>query len=91
MIGQCPAISPNETVAARNGSAEATTTKLVALFKMTASSPRKQNRLISNGSRNSAPPRPIKPPNVLARAKRWQQADGEAQGGAACTRKVWNA
>ena len=48
MIHQCAPSSANETVGARNGSAVATTTKLMALFRMTASSPRKRNRLISN-------------------------------------------
>jgi hypothetical protein len=35
---------------------------------MTASNPRKQKRLMSNGKRNSAPPRPIKPPSVPIKA-----------------------
>jgi hypothetical protein len=67
MIGQCDPISEKGTVLARNDSAVATTTRLVALFRMTASSPRKRNRLMSRGSRNSAPPRPIKPPSVPMR------------------------
>ena len=37
MIGQCAAMSPKVTVPARNGSAVATTTRLVALLRMTAS------------------------------------------------------
>ena len=47
----------------RNGSALTTTTKLIALFKITASSAAKRNKPIRNGKRNSAPPRPISPPS----------------------------
>jgi hypothetical protein len=42
MIGQCKPTSENGTVLARNGSAVATTTRLVALLRMTASKPRKR-------------------------------------------------
>lgn len=45
------------------GSAAATTTRLAALFKITASRAANRNRPIRNGRRNSAPPRPIKPPS----------------------------
>ena len=39
-----------------------TTIRLIALFMITACRAAKPNRPMSNGSRNSAPPRPIKPP-----------------------------
>jgi len=52
------------TAAARNGKAEATTTRLIDLLRITACSAANRNAPISSGSRNSAPPRPIKPPNA---------------------------
>jgi hypothetical protein len=64
MIGQLAAIAETGTVAARNGNADAATSRLIALFRITASSAANRNTLISKGSRNSAPPRPIKPPRV---------------------------
>jgi hypothetical protein len=48
----------------RKGSDEATTTRLIALLRITAWSAPKPNTLISNGSRNSAPPRPMRPPKI---------------------------
>jgi hypothetical protein len=50
MMGQFAPTAENGTTPARNGTAEATTTKLVALLRMTASRPRNQNRLIRTGS-----------------------------------------
>ena len=62
MIVQWLARSVKETVVARNGRAVATTTKLVALLRMTASRAAKRNNPISNGKRNSAPQ--VTPPKV---------------------------
>ena len=53
---QCVANSENGTVPARNGKADVTTTRLIALLRMTASRAAKRNAPISNGKRNSAPP-----------------------------------
>ncbi|MEU0255746.1 hypothetical protein ABZ299_25355 [Streptomyces sp. NPDC006184] len=44
--------------------ASKTTTRLIALFKMTAESAANPKRLISSGRRNSAPPSPIIPPST---------------------------
>lgn len=44
--------------------AKNTTTKLIILFKITASSGGNLKKFINIGRRNSAPPRPISPPNV---------------------------
>ena len=52
------------TVAARNGNAVATTTRLIALLTMTASSAAKRNAPINSGRRNSAPPSPMRPPRA---------------------------
>ena len=62
MIGQLAATASNGTAAPRNGKAEATTTRLIALFRITACSALKRNAPISSGNRNSAPPKPISPP-----------------------------
>lgn len=62
MIGQCGVIWSNGTATSRAGRAVATTSRLMALFKMTACRARNPNSPISSGSRNSAPPRPIIPP-----------------------------
>lgn len=64
MIGQWVKTSESGTVPARNGSAVATTTRLMALFRITASSAAKLNHPIRTGSRNSAPPSPMRPPKV---------------------------
>ena len=61
---QCVANSENGTVPARNGKADVTTTRLIALLRMTASRAAKRNAPISNGKRNSAPPSPINPPSA---------------------------
>ncbi|KFC64885.1 hypothetical protein FG93_05175 [Bosea sp. LC85] len=68
MTGQCAATSVAGTVPARKGRADATTTRLIALLRMTASSAPNRNAPISKGRRNSAPPSPISPPNVPMRA-----------------------
>ena len=41
-----------------------TTTRLIALFRITAASAANPKSPISNGSRNSAPPSPIIPPST---------------------------
>ena len=64
MIGQCAATLAKGTVAARNGKAEATTTRLIALLRITACSAANRNAPISSGNRNSAPPKPIRPPSA---------------------------
>src|SRR6516164_3991050 len=64
MIGQWAATLAKGTVAARNGRAEATTTRLIALLRITASSAANRNAPISSGNRNSAPPKPIRPPSA---------------------------
>ena len=64
MIGHCSPTSQSGTVAARNGNAVATTTRLRALLRMTASRAAKRNAPIKSGKRNSAPPRPIRPPRA---------------------------
>ena len=64
MTVQCPATSANGTTPARNGSALATTTRLIALFRITASSAGKENNPTRSGRRNSAPPSPIRPPSM---------------------------
>src|SRR5699024_7808879 len=48
----------------RNIKATATTVRLIALLKITASSVGILKLPISTGRRNSAPPRPIKPPKA---------------------------
>lgn len=62
MIGQCAPTLARGTAAARNGKAKATTTRLIALLRITAWSAAKRNAPINSGNRNSAPPRPISPP-----------------------------
>jgi hypothetical protein len=52
-----------EREAGRNR-ADATTTRLMALLRMTASSAAKRNAPIRSGNRNSALPRPTSPPRV---------------------------
>ena len=52
------------SVQVRKGRADATTTKLIALLMITASSAPNRNMLIKKGNRNSAPPRPINPASV---------------------------
>lgn len=47
-----------------NTRAKATTIKLIALFKITAFKAVKLKKLISIGSLNSAPPKPISPPKL---------------------------
>src|SRR5277367_5697878 len=64
MIGQCAATLANGTADARKGSAEATTTRLIALLRITACSAANRNAPISSGNRNSAPPSPINPPSA---------------------------
>ena len=49
MIGQCAATTSKGTVPVRKGSAEATTIRLMALFRITAGKASKPNRLISMG------------------------------------------
>lgn len=56
------------TDTARNGSADATTTRLMALFMITASRGGNAKNPRSSGSRNSAPPRPISPPRAPIRS-----------------------
>jgi hypothetical protein len=53
MIGQFAATLAKGTAAARNGKAEATTTRLIALLRITACRAAKRNAPISGGSRNS--------------------------------------
>jgi hypothetical protein len=53
MIGQFAPTAENGTVAARKGSAVATTTRLRALLRITACRAAKRNMPISSGSRNS--------------------------------------
>lgn len=60
-VTQFAAMRLKGTVAVRNGKADATTIRLMALFRMTASRAAKWKAPISNGKRNSAPPNPIKP------------------------------
>ena len=48
----------------RKGKAVATTTRLMALLRMTASNATNLKTPISSGSRNSAPPSPISPPSA---------------------------
>ena len=50
--------------AARNGRADATVTRLIALLRMTACRAPKRNAPIRSGNRNSAPPKPIRPPSA---------------------------
>lgn len=64
MMGHCAAMSPKDTVRARKGRAVATTTRLIALLSITASSAAKRNAPIRSGRRNSAPPSPIRPPSA---------------------------
>ena len=64
MTDQCAATDANGTAAARNGRAEATTIKLMALLRITAWRAGNRNAPISSGKRNSAPPRPIRPPSA---------------------------
>src|SRR5262249_51132363 len=64
MISQWTAILAKGTAAARNGRAEATTTRLIALLRITACSAVNRNAPISSGNRNSAPPKPIRPPSA---------------------------
>lgn len=54
MIGQFDAIWVKGIVPARNGRAEDTTTRLIALFRITASRATKLNAPMSSGRRNSA-------------------------------------
>jgi hypothetical protein len=64
MIGQWAATVTKGTAAARNGKAEATTTRLIALLRITACSATNRNAPIRSGYRNSAPPKPISPPSA---------------------------
>src|SRR5271170_7411161 len=64
MIGQCAATLAKGTADARKGNAEATTTRLIALLRITACSAANRNAPISSGNRNSAPPSPINPPSA---------------------------
>jgi hypothetical protein len=64
MTGQFAATADHGTVPVRNGSAEPTTIRLMALLRITASSGENINIPIRSGSRNSAPPSPIRPPNI---------------------------
>jgi len=50
------------TASRRAGRAVTTTIRLIALFMITACRAAKPNRPMGSGSRNSAPPRPIRPP-----------------------------
>ena len=52
------------SIVVRNTSAAATTMRLIALFRMTASSGRNRKTPSSTGSRNSAPPKPTRPPSA---------------------------
>ena len=52
------------TVDARNGKADATTTRLMALLRITACKAANRKTPISSGNRNSAPPSPISPPSA---------------------------
>ena len=63
MIDQWAATLAKGTVAARKGKAEATPTRLIALFRITACSAANRNAPINSGNRNSAPPKPIRPPS----------------------------
>ncbi len=62
-MNQLAATLSHGTASARNGSAEATTTKLRTLFKTTACNAGNPKARMRSGSRNSAPPNPISPPN----------------------------
>ena len=64
MIVQCAAMTEKGTVAARNGNADVTTTRLMALLRITACKAANRKTPISSGNRNSAPPRPIRPPRA---------------------------
>ena len=68
MTGQWAATVGKGTEAARDGSAEATTTRLIALLRITAGRAANRNALIRTGSRNSEPPSPIRPPSAPMRA-----------------------
>ena len=52
------------TVDARNGKADATTMRLMALLRITACKAANRKPPISSGNRNSAPPSPISPPSA---------------------------
>src|SRR5271166_6955875 len=82
MIGQCAATTPKGTVPARNGSADATTIKLMDLLRMTASSATNRKALISSGNRNSAPPNPINPPSAPITAPPPKAAGAPREAGA---------
>ena len=58
MTDQCTATDANGTELARNGKAEPTTIKLMALLRITARRAGNRNVPIRSGKRNSAPPRP---------------------------------
>ena len=74
------------TATRRAGRAVTTTIRLIALFMITACRATKPNRLMSNGSRNSAPPRPIRPPRSPTPAPVASAAESDlALGGAATT------
>lgn len=63
MIGQCGVSCSKGTATSLAGNAVATTRRLMALLRMTASRAKNPKSPMSRGSRNSAPPRPIMPPS----------------------------
>jgi hypothetical protein len=77
---QCGTTSANGTPRRRAGSAVTTTTRLIALFRTTACRATKPKRPISNGSRNSAPPRPIIPPSTPIAPPPRKAADSDREG-----------
>jgi hypothetical protein len=62
--GQCGDTCDQGTDTSRAGNADNTTIRLMALFMITAANAAMPNTPISNGRRNSAPPRPIRPPST---------------------------
>jgi hypothetical protein len=62
--GQCGDTCDQGTNTSCAGNADNTTIRLMALFMITAAKAAMPNTPISNGRRNSAPPRPIRPPST---------------------------
>lgn len=67
--------SARGTLIRRAGIAAMTTTRLIALFMMIAGSAANPNSPISDGRRNSAPPRPIIPPTMRPPGERFVRCD----------------
>jgi hypothetical protein len=74
---QCNASAEPGTAISRAGNAVATTTRLSALFRITACSATNPNSAISSGSRNSAPPSPIMPPSTPTAAHATNASGGD--------------